>query len=281
MRKAIFFDIDGTIVNTFNGEKKMSEAVRKAIRDLQAAGHYVFIATGRPYAFISKMLWDFGFDGFILSNGAQVVIKDQIVFADTMDQSFIKDITKQFDQHQVQYVLEGGHDSYILEDYREVFDFCMELEISDQFIKRQFNVEDIEVYKIEVLCKDKEIEEHCIKAVEEYPEYGYYYSISGEFFEIYTKKNNKARGIEKALEHLGIAIEDSYAFGDGMNDIEMLQEVGCGFAMGNASEEVKAYADQIVDTIDNEGVAKAIYQYILSDVKCSVCDKEVHEKICS
>ena len=68
MKKAIFFDIDGTLIECFGGIVDMSEKVKNAIYSLQKKGHYVFIATGRPYAFLSQAILDFGFDGFILAN---------------------------------------------------------------------------------------------------------------------------------------------------------------------------------------------------------------------
>lgn len=78
-----------------------------------------------------------------------------------------------------------------------------------------------------------------------------------------SKKNTKATGIIKALQHLNIPIENSYAFGDGKNDIEMLSTVGCGIAMGNASDEVKKYAHQVTETVHNDGVAFGIEKFVV------------------
>ena len=265
MKKAVFFDVDGTLVNTFNGNHEISPVVRQAIYDLKAAGHYVFVATGRPYAFVSKMLWDFGFDGFVLSNGAQVVMNGETIYGDKMDPEFIKAVVRKFDEHHVQYVLEGEHYSYLKEEYQELYDLCGSLNVSMNMIKREYNIDEIETYKIEILCNNEKAEKCCKELIEAYPEYGYYFSISGTLLEIYAKRNHKAKGIEKALEFLNISIEESYAFGDGKNDIEMLETVGCGIAMGNASDEVKNYAKQVTDTVANDGVAVGIYQYILQD----------------
>ena len=66
------------------------------------------------------------------------------------------------------------------------------------------------------------------------------------------------------MDHLNIPIENSYAFGDGKNDIEMLSTVGCGIAMGNADDDVKKYAKEVTDTVHNDGVAVGIEKYIIS-----------------
>ena len=68
MKKAIFFDIDGTLIDCINGHIDLSHQVKQAIRRLQQEGHYAFIATGRPYAFLSEAILSFGFDGYILTS---------------------------------------------------------------------------------------------------------------------------------------------------------------------------------------------------------------------
>ena len=65
------------------------------------------------------------------------------------------------------------------------------------------------------------------------------------------------------LDYLSIPLENSYAFGDGQNDIEMLSTVGCGIAMGNASDEVKKFAKKITETVQNDGVALEIEKFLL------------------
>lgn len=69
---------------------------------------------------------------------------------------------------------------------------------------------------------------------------------------------SKAVGIREMLKRLDFNIEDAYAFGDGLNDIEMLQEVGTGVAMENGRDEVKAIADFVTDSVDNDGVLKGL-----------------------
>ena len=63
--------------------------------------------------------------------------------------------------------------------------------------------------------------------------------------------------------NLDIDINNSYAFGDGKNDIEMLETVGCGIAMGNACDSIKKYANEITTSIHDDGVATGIERFIL------------------
>ena len=82
-----------------------------------------------------------------------------------------------------------------------------------------------------------------------------------QFSDLVNANNSKASGIESILRHFGIKKEECIAFGDGGNDIEMLEYCGIGVAMGNALDGVKAVADHITDTVDNDGIAKALRHY--------------------
>lgn len=65
---------------------------------------------------------------------------------------------------------------------------------------------------------------------------------------------SKAEGINKMIERLGFKLKDVYAFGDGLNDLEMLREVGTGVAMGNGVPEAKALADFITSDVSEDGI---------------------------
>ena len=72
---------------------------------------------------------------------------------------------------------------------------------------------------------------------------------------------NKQSGIDHVLEHCGIALSETMAFGDGGNDIPMLRHVALGIAMGNASDEVKRAAKYTTDTADECGIWNALKRF--------------------
>lgn len=263
MKKAIFFDIDGTLIDCINGHIDLSHQVKQAIRRLQQEGHYAFIATGRPYAFLSEAILSFGFDGYILTNGAQVMIGNETIYKEALDPTFVKAATVEFEQRQIQYMLQSDRYSYMKDEYKEYYQFFDSIGVSRNYLVSDYQLEDVQTQKIELLCPNDEAMDYCLSLVEQNPEYDYVHSISERMFELYSKKNTKATGILTALKHLGIPVEQSYAFGDGKNDIEMLSTVGCGIAMGNASDEVKSYAHQVTDSVLEDGVASGIEKYIL------------------
>lgn len=262
MKRAVFFDIDGTLLDCVNGLIDISPRVKETIRSLQENGDYVFIASGRPYAFLNKTILDFGFDGFILCSGAYVEVNNKIIYNEAMNKDFIKETTKIFEENNIQYILEGQPYSYMNKQNQDLIDFYESIGISSRLISNNYHIENDDVYKIEAFCFNENHRNICIDLVNANADCGYFNSIDEKFFEIYLKKNHKANGILKALEYLNIPLENSYAFGDGDNDIEMLETVGCGIAMGNASNKVKSYAKQVTDTVLNDGVALGIEKYI-------------------
>ena len=265
MKKAIFLDIDGTLIDCMGGIKEITPNVKMAIKKVQGKGDYVFISTGRPYALLDEKILNFGFDGFILSNGAHVVINNETIYSEPIEKEFIKDIVNELENNNIQYILQSEVYSYMKESCKDFYRYYDEIGVSRTYFKNEFNVEEIDVHKFEMLCPNDEIKELCLSLIKDNPECDYFSSINKSAVEVYLKKNTKGSAILKAIEFLDIKIENTYAFGDGKNDIEMLSTVGCGIAMGNASDEVKKYSHKITDTVQNDGVAKGIEKYIYID----------------
>lgn len=82
--------------------------------------------------------------------------------------------------------------------------------------------------------------------------------VGPDWMEIMPKGVSKASAIKRIVERLGLTMDDVMAFGDAQNDIQMIKEVGIGVAMGNAMDEVKAVADYVCDTNENNGIGKTI-----------------------
>lgn len=263
MKKMVFFDIDGTLLDFHRGITTLQEEVKIGIKKLKSEGNYVFIATGRPYAFLNDELKNFGFDGFVLANGAVVMLEDKVIHSRPLEKEFVKTFVELLEENNIQYFFNGEVYSYIKESYKEFYECFKDMGISHKHMKKDYNLEEIDIFKIEIMCGNIENFEKCLRLLENYPEYDCFKTLGVMNLEIYHKENTKHTGILKALEALDIEIENSYAFGDGVNDVEMLSGVGCGIAMGNASDEVKKYAKFVTESVSENGVAKGIEKFIL------------------
>lgn len=263
MKKAIFFDVDGTLMHASQGITTIRPTVKAAIRNLQEQGHYVFVATGRPFAFLTEELLSMNFDGYVLANGSHVMFKGETIFHDHIDHEFVKGMVHAFEQHNIQYILEGTGKAFIRTEFKELQSIYDTFGVMSDMLEFEYDLDQIDVMKMEMLCTSPETEQICLKLVSNHTEYDHYHSVSDRWFELYLKRNTKATGIERVLRELNIPIERSYAFGDGKNDIEMLSTVGCGIAMGNATDEVKSHAKVVTDTVHEDGVVTGIQQFVL------------------
>lgn len=261
MKKAIFFDIDGTLVDCINGIEEITPRVKKAMRALQERGHYIFIASGRPFAFLSEAIRNFGFDGFVLANGSQVIVRDKCIYVNKMDKGKLREFVCSFEKLNIEYILQGEKYSYIKDSYKKLHDLYNSYFIPKKYLVGDYNLEEIDALKIEMLCRDKKGREYCLSLKKD--NFLNYYGQDANAFELSQNIDSKATGILKVLEYLKIPIENSYAFGDGRNDVEMLSKVGYGIAMGNAEDYVKSFAKKVTDTVQNDGVAVEIENFIL------------------
>lgn len=263
MNKVVFFDIDGTLIDCSHGHFKPSMEVESALYHLKKNNDYVFIATGRPYAFLTDEIKALPIDGFVLANGSLVLIDGNIIFEKAFDRIQAEQLIRVLETFRLEYIVESTPYSYLKKEYAELFGFYDSIQIPMDLVKREAIGADVPMYKIEVLCKNKSDFISLHKYLKDNPYFDFFSSIDQSAIEIFAKGCTKAVGIQKVLEYYKIPQSQSYAFGDGSNDIEMLSFVGKGIAMGNASEKVKQFADVITDSVDKHGVATGILKHVI------------------
>lgn len=253
MKKAAFFDVDGTLIDCTIGIMDISDRVKKAIKDFQKAGNVAFVSSGRPYAFLNKELLELGFDGFVLGNGAQVLINDETKFFSGIDKELVKEVVSNCERLNIDYCLQGPKYSYLKKEFTRLVSYYREYGITDDFLEYNFDIDDVDVFKIEMLPVDEEGCKYCESL--DQGEFNCFKNYPGEVYEMYPVKNSKGEGLLKTIELEGVELKDSYAFGDGRNDIEMIQTAAHGIAMGNAVPELKEVANEFTDAIADDGIA--------------------------
>lgn len=265
MRKAAFFDIDGTLIDVSVGMIEPSARVRAALNRLKEAGHYIFIASGRPLEFIDRSILDFGFDGFVLMNGAVVTINDEVIFDEPLAKNLVDELIAFCKAHDVEYILESHPNVYLNREFVLMEKFYRRIGIDLNRFVRDFDLEKISVHKMEFVSDhfEDEIKEFQTRWLNSKELTGITDPFHDNNLELYARHNTKGSGIVHALEHLGIPIENSFAFGDGLNDIEMIKTVGNGLAMGNGRAELLSIAKHVVPGVHEDGVAFGIEKFIL------------------
>ena len=256
--------MDGTLLYHENEHDipHIHEETKKVLREVQAKGHLIFIATGRPYAFLDKDVIDFGFDGYVLANGAAVIYHDQVLVHHPLDHERVEDMVNKLEERQIEYTMQTIDYSYLKKDFKILDMFYHRCGVNFDYIQYEFSPKDHfhDTIKLEMMPMSEENIEYCRSLEDDY------FDRMGEppfNMEFYARERSKATGILEVLKTLDIPIEDSYAFGDGKNDIEMLETVGHGIAMGNASEEVKKHAKEVCLSCFENGVAKKLTELFL------------------
>lgn len=254
--KALFFDIDGTLIDNAKGISQIPDGVKRELQRIQKNGHKIFIASGRPKAMLDEMILEAGFDGYVLANGGYVEVNGQSLYENRMDDQLAKQTILLLDDLGCEYMIETAHHIYLKPSFHELYEFFSKFHQEHIFI-RDFQLDEVlkKAIKIEinVLNKDKEKVE---QAVQNHFGYVIAYDQHGtdNAFEIYSPTLSKVTGIQKVLDDYQIDKKDSYGFGDGTNDIDMIQYCATGVAMGNAVTALKEAADIVTDHIENNGL---------------------------
>lgn len=256
----MFFDIDGTLMERSRGVDHIPTGVLQQLQKLRSQGHKIFVSSGRTKAMLNKEILNIDFDGLILANGGYVEIDGQSVFEDRMDYELCQKTVNMLEELHCEYMLETAHSLYIKPQYQQLYQFFAQYQMADMFC-RHFQCDDVlkRTIKIEanVLDKDKKRIHDFIQnrfgCVIHHDEHG-----SENAFEFFSPTISKAIGIQKVLKYYHIPQERTYAFGDGVNDIEMIEYCKVGVAMGNAVTSLKEKADLICRPIEENGLERIL-----------------------
>ncbi|MCM0650852.1 Cof-type HAD-IIB family hydrolase [Clostridium swellfunianum] len=259
MIQAIFFDIDGTLISS--KLKTCSASTRKALAKLREKGVYTFVATGRHILEIEKehLIDGLYFDAYITLNGQYCFNSKEVIYQNEINKEDIKNLIKQIDESPYPCMFVEKDNMYINIINQRVIEVQKSIYSSLPPIMDIHRALENPVYQIIPYIDSKQAElyplsvlKHC-KSIRWNP-----YAI-----DIIPASGSKMEGIKKLLEYYKIPPENTMAFGDGENDIEMLDCVAIGIAMGNAGEKVKKVADYITDSVENDGVAQALEYFNL------------------
>lgn len=256
----LFFDIDGTLI-TLDDKHEMPDSAKNALLCAKKNGHKIFINTGRVKTAIDRHLLEFGFDGLVCGCGTYIEYEGKEIFHQTISKEQCIRYAGLLHDYGYQTVYEGKDRLFI--DGEHGPGSFMEY-IYDYFSKNTLHP--IEEYTHSEFIFDKFTTSEFQNSNRE----KFLEMFEGEFkliphgsavIEAVPKHFNKATGIRRVAEELGIPLSDCYAFGDSINDMEMLSYVPHSVAMGNAVPEVLAVAEYKTTDILEDGIKNALAFY--------------------
>lgn len=271
MGKLIFLDVDGTIIIPKQPPSKRTVA---AIRAARSNGHKVFLSTGRVENDVVGNVRAIGFDGGIYSAGGRAVLNGTEILNHPMSAELVQRVTELMDECNMLFMMESTSGTYVLKNGMltqiNVDQFytsgepqrIMDERKSGSCSKWMPAQKEIPVYKIEFLARSKKQVDWVSEQLDDTAKICCFDDLIPGltliFGEVSDWSINKGAALKSICRYLNVTPEDCIAFGDSMNDVEILQTAGLGIAMENAEPSVKEIADQICERCEEDGVAKAL-----------------------
>lgn len=253
--QAVFFDIDGTLLSFKTHE--VAASTEEAIAQLQEKGIKTILSTGRSINSIDHVRY-LNFDGYITFNGGYCVTKEGLIlFKQTIDPRDIQSLLDYVQETPLSFSFMSEKEITIHDVTPEIAGMYAHLNLPVPPPVDLTKVDIHSVLQTNIFLGPEEEKEFMAKVMPN--------SLSSRwsplFADVNPKGQSKKVGVDIFCQHFGIERSQTMAFGDGGNDITMLEHVGIGIAMGNANPEVKAIADYITDDVDSDGIWNALKHF--------------------
>ena len=255
--KALFFDIDGTLVS-FKTHRIPQSAV-DALTEAHSRGVKIIIATGRPMPIITGAVDQISsiIDGYLTVNGARCLYNGETVNFEPIPHEDVENMVRVADERNICTIFVGEHDMYL---YRRqpIFDriFIEGLGVDYmpkedlQAALREDIIQFTPFYDVEDEAEVMARLPHCIST-----------RWHPEFTDIISRRADKGKGVEAMARAMQIGLDELIVFGDGGNDVSMFRAVPNSVAMGNAVDSVKQQASYVTTTVDDDGIRNALRHF--------------------
>ena len=247
----IFFDIDGTLLNH---DKQLPPSAKQAIFQLKERGHVVAIATGRAPFMFENLRKDLDIDTYVSCNGAFVVLDGEVIYTNPLKIQSLEKLAEVAlrNNHPVVFLSENDMKMNVPEHFyiKESID-TLKIDCFPTYDPHYYKTCDL--YQTLLFCSEGEEKQY----EREYQDFDFvrWHPLS---LDLLPKGGSKAKGIEILVENLGIPAERQFAFGDGLNDLEMLSTVKNSVARGNARDKVKEVAKYVTKSVEDDGIVHGL-----------------------
>ncbi|TAA72132.1 Cof-type HAD-IIB family hydrolase [Planococcus salinarum] len=249
MGKLLLLDIDGTLLNT---KKELPVSAFEALQQARANGHELAIATGRAPFMFTDLRDELDIQTFISFNGQYIVRDKKVIHTEALNPEMLEKVFHFAERRDHPLVFMNGKKMISSIDYHPDIDESLKsLKFPHPDTEVDFHL-DNDIYQSLVFCtKEEEAQYH-----ENFRDFDFvrWHRVSCD---ILPKGGSKASGIERLIASTGHAVEETIAFGDGLNDLQMMQAAGYSVAMENGHPETKKVASYVTSHVDDDGLAKA------------------------
>lgn len=255
-RKALFFDVDGTLISGLDGA--VPESASKAISAARRKGHLVFINSGRTYCYIGPVKDMVEADGYLCGCGTYVVAEGRVLYSHRIPHERGILIKKEILNYKCDAILESAEACYFRKEKSRI-------PVVEQIREAISSVGHESPYGWDEDCY--EYDKFCVLADENSDPEGLFKALEQDvlaidrgrgFYECVPVGHSKATAIEIVLKHYGIPLEDAYVFGDSTNDLPMFEFAKNCILMADHDKELEPYATFVTKTVEEDGIAYAM-----------------------
>ncbi len=252
MRGIVSFDMDMTLLN--HADYKIPDSAIKAL-DLLRKHYYIVIATGRDMdGKFSEGLADLVKpDAIIHLNGTKITVGEKLIYEHCMKQDLVKDLLHFAEGKDYAVGMTVGDTDYFVNPWCVTRHDMVRWQMSDRKFRDPWQLLDMPVRTLAYIGHEPGVKE----MEKAFPMLKLPMFSSREGADIIEKSASKAEGLKRLCSIWKIPIEDTVAFGDSMNDYEIVTAAGIGVAMGNAHLQLKEAADYVTAPIGEDGIYKA------------------------
>lgn len=257
MIKAIFFDIDGTLLS-FKTHQIPNSTIQ-AFQLLKQKNIKVFVSTGRSFNQLQHIR-HLDFDGYITFNGGYCLTKkEEVIYKNNIASADIRSLLDYAKYHkELTFSFMSEKEITLNQISPAVLEMFQQVNVPTPPVRNYEENFDLDsVMQVNVFIGPEEEAEFMEQVMPN--------SVASRWTPVFADVNPKGQskkvGIDVFLDHFGIQLSETMSFGDGGNDITMLAHTQIGIAMGNANPEVKEIADYITNDVDNNGIWNALKHF--------------------
>ena len=257
MIKALFFDIDGTLMS-FNTHK-VAQSTIDGLNIAKERGIKIFISTGRPLSFINNLEdIEHLIDGYITTNGSYNFMGKSVISMHSIPKEEVLTLVDYLNKHEYPAILVGTDNTAVI-NHKPIVDRIVIDTLNITNIDYSITAETVlqqDILQITPFITQEQQDiimpqiPHC--ASERW---------HPEFIDTVNKQASKGKALSDIVAYNDLLISETMAFGDGGNDISMLLKAGVGVAMGNANDNVKAMANYVTSSAGDDGIYKALKHF--------------------
>lgn len=253
-KKALFFDIDGTLLSEVT--KQVPDSAVRALAQARACGHLVFVNTGRSFSQLGPIRDMIQVDGWLCGCGTYIETGGHVLYHRVMPEEQRRRICRAIEDADMDGILEGYQGCY-LGSAESRFP-------EGRYIRKSL------AFAIRSMDWNRECgqaEKFCVISDEKSDRAAFFRGLGLDihvidrgdgFYECVPEGHSKATAIDVILKHYNISLEDAWVFGDSANDLPMFEHVPHAVLMGKHSRELEPYASFVTRTVEQDGIRYAM-----------------------